>query len=240
VVRLTTSNPAVLKLDYPALLVTLGRIRAIVLDQCPSVEVLSFDGVSGGNNVFAAEVTRLTKWRRYAAIDPSTHRLACQGAPPNSSECDKRIAAYVSAKQMLRGPQFADTEITTLLDISTEDHLVWRTGSVLGKLQLTNIQELAGQFTSNAALADAIIGQSAQACQAEGGVPGEVAAGDYVGDLAYRSVSCQPAGRQAHQSSTLIASRDGWFYVFSLWAEAPHAGDLDDLALTLLQSAAVQ
>jgi hypothetical protein len=235
-VQLTGSDPAVLTLDHPLFLVTLGRIRAIVVGQCPAVEVLTFDGRSRNGRVFAAEVLRLTGWRRYVALDPVTQRPSCEGAAPDPSECNKRIAAYGTVKQLLRGPPFADTELTTMLDTAAEEHVVWRTGSVLGKLQLTNPRELASQFASNAELADAIIAQSEEACRTDGGAPGEIATGDYVGDLAYRSVGCQPVNGQAHQSSVLVASRDGWFYVFNLWAEAPHAEALDGFAIVLLRA----
>ncbi len=239
-VQLTAQNAAAYNLDHAPFALMLGRIRAILVDQCRATELITFDGAAAGRRVFLAEASKLTQWRRFIGLDPTTQQPMCQGASRNSAECDKRAAAYITAKQLMRGSLFDDADLATFLDTGSEEHLAWRTQAVAGRLQLTNPEELGGQYENIAALADAIIGQSADACAGAGGQSGQIATGDYVGDIAYRSLACQPSGQAIYQVSTVIVSRGGWYYVFSLSGEGVNIAAVDDMAGHLIRSIGAQ
>jgi hypothetical protein len=218
VVRLDAPQPSRFDLDHAAFVLMIGRIKSIVLDQCFSAELITFEGRAKGAAAFAMEISRLTKWRRLTRLDPPTRKPLCDGVQPRGADCDRRIAAYATAKQMMRGPAFSEVEIVTLLDTGVADHLVWKANNIVGKLQLSHRGELGGTF-DNGSLADAIAAQTGAACSASGGRAGAPTSATYEKNLAYRGLACQAAGGAVVQNVILVASENDWFYIFSLWSD---------------------
>src|SRR5436853_887146 len=52
-VALTATKPEAFKPETEQFVLMLGRIRAVVMDQCPAVERLIFDGAAGQRAVFS-------------------------------------------------------------------------------------------------------------------------------------------------------------------------------------------
>jgi hypothetical protein len=219
VMRLDGPQPSIFNPDNSGFVLMIGRIKSIILDQCPSVELITFEGRSRDRPVFGLELSRLTKWRRLVRLEPVTRKPICDGTEPSGPECDKRVAAYATAKQMMRGPTFADTEIVRLLDTNSGEQLVWNDHRVVGKLQLSHRGELGGQLTDNTALADAIIAQTSAACVAAGGKAGVQSTSSEGGKVAHRAFNCEPAGGRPAQNVVLVTSENDWFYIFSLWSD---------------------
>src|SRR5262245_9629096 len=71
-----------------------GRIRAVVMDQCPTVERIVFEAAAQRRTVLPIEMTRLTRWQRLVPVDPETRRPACPRAEPAAAECAKRADAF--------------------------------------------------------------------------------------------------------------------------------------------------
>jgi hypothetical protein len=237
VAKLDAPRPAVFDLDNAAFVLMIGRIKSIILDQCPAAELIVFEGQAKRIPAFALEISRLTNWR-LTKLDPSARKPLCEGKEPSGPECDKRIAAYATAKQIMRGKAFSDIEIIKFLDTSADEHLVWKASSIVGKLQLSHRGEFGGKF-DNGSLADAIAAQTAAACAANGGRAGAPAASTYEKNLAYRGLACQSAAGAVAQNIILVASENDWFYIFSLWSDDPNRSAVSDTAGRLIKAIAV-
>jgi hypothetical protein len=237
VIKLTAPSRAAFNLENPAFVLMIGRIKTIIIDQCPAADLITFEGETNRSLVFTMEMSRLTKWRRLTRLDPVSRKPICDGDQPSAAECDKRAAAYATIKQMMRGPTFADAEIIKLLDTGAVEHLVWRMNSVIGKLQLSHRGELGEQLADNALLADAIIAQTSEACRNGGERASSPTVANYANNLAYRGVTCQSAGRTA-QNVVIVTSENNWYYIFGLWTDDPDKSKVTEVAGQLLDSIA--
>ena len=54
-----------------------GRIRAVVMDQCPAVERIVFHAAAARRPALTIETTRLTRWRGLVHVDAATRRPTC-------------------------------------------------------------------------------------------------------------------------------------------------------------------
>ena len=236
VVRLGGQQRAVFNPENPAFVLMIGRIKTIIVDQCPQAELITFEGEANRSLVFAMEMSRLTKWRRLTRLDPITRTPICDGDQPSAAECDKRVAAYATIKRMMRGPSFADAEIIKLLDTGASEHLVWKTNSIIGKLQLSHRGELGEQLAGTAALADAIIAQTGEACMNGGERASSLSSSTYEGNLAGRGLNCEAASGRIAQNIVLVASENDWFYIFSLWSDDPDSWKVSEVAGRLVKA----
>lgn len=234
-VQLTADNASAYQPEGMPFLQMIGRIRAIINDQCASVERILLEGRVQGKKVFGAEMTRLTRWRRVIRLDPETMRPLCASDGQDRLECDKRLAAYATVTQMMRGPAFADVEITSFLEDRTDLHLAWQGNGAFGALKITHRSEYDNRYTSNAAFADANLQSVERVCLGEGGRTEAVPAGDYGSGLAYRGTLCRRTGAATRINILLVASQGEWFYLFSLWAEEPHIDDAKKMASALAE-----
>jgi hypothetical protein len=234
-VQLTADSDDAYQPEGMPFLQMIGRIRAIINDQCASVARIVLDGQAHGKKVFAAEMTRLTRWRRIIALDPQTMRPLCVPPPADRFECDKRIAAYVTVSRMMQGPTFTDVEITSLLENRTDLQLGWQANGTFGALKITHRSEYDNRYTTNAAFADANLQSVERICVGEGGRAEAVPAADYGSGLAYRSTLCRRTGAATRINILLVASQGDWFYLFSLWGEDPRIDGVKKMAAALAE-----
>jgi len=216
-IRLTAASASRFQADTVPFLQMIGRIRAVVLVQCPSIEHIAFDGVAAGRVVFAAETSRLTKWRRFISLDPKTRRPAC---PPSVTEdaCVAQVEAFLTAQSLMRGRAFDDTELTSVLQPDSND-LAFRSNGVIGKLRITSRSDLGNDFSTAGQFADAIIADISETCTKAGGTAAPVKSKDFGYDLVQREMSCRPPNAPVAQDVILVWASKEKFQVFSLWAE---------------------
>jgi hypothetical protein len=226
-VALTAARPDAFKPEALPFVQMLGRIRAVVIDQCAATERIVYDGIVQQRAVLAIEMTRLTRWRRLFPIDPKTRRPLCPAQEPAATECGKRVDAYSVVHKLIRGDRFADTELTTVLEEGDEAHAVWVSGNVIGKLTIKERSEFAGRYASSGELADAIIQVIGNHCGQNAGperewsqtwsqrTPREVAA---------RGLSCRPMAGAPNHHAVLVTSVGQKIHVFALLASG---GDAD-------------
>jgi hypothetical protein len=239
-VQLGADNASVYQPEGIPFLQMIGRIRAIINDQCPTVERIALEGSADGKKVFAAEMTRLTRWRRIIPIDPETQRPKCPPALTDRIECDKRIAAYTTMSFLMRGPAFADAEITSFLEQRTDLHVAWQQNGVYGAVKISHRSDYGNHYTTNDAFADANLQSIEQACTASGGQSQAMPAATGSVALAYRGRLCRHTGQPIRASILLVASQGDWFYVISLWAEEPHIEAASTQAKSLAEAIAAQ
>ena len=224
VVALTAARADAFKPETLPFVQMLGRIRAVVIDQCPSVERISFDGAAQNRPVVSIEMTRLTKWRRLIKIDPQTRRPPCPTQEPAATECGKRVDAYLLTHRVMRGDSFAETELTTVLDEQDGAHAVWVSGEVIGKLTIKERNELAGRFASNSELAEAVLHGLADQCSREGavheGMWSETWSEGSDREAAVRGFSCRPLADVPNHHAIIVMSIGLRFYVFAFLARA--------------------
>jgi hypothetical protein len=236
-VALTAAKPDAFKPEGLPFVQMLGRIRAIVMHQCPLVERIAFDGVSEQRTVLSIEMTRLTRWRRMFPIDPKTRRPLCPGQGPAATECGKRADAYLIAHKLIRGDRFVDSELTAVLEESDESHAVWISGNVVGKLTIRERSEFAGRYASSGELAAAIVEVIGNQCSRDGagrerewsqtwsrGAPYEVAA---------RGLSCRPTAGEPNHYAVLVTSVGPRFHVFAMLASGKDADSAKAVATIL-------
>ena len=218
VVELTAAKADAFEPETLPLVQMLGRIRAVVIDQCPRVERISFDGTAQNRPAVSIEMTRLTKWRRLFNVDPKTRRPPCPTQVPAATECGKRVDAYLLIHKIMRGDRFAETELTTTLDEQDGAHAVWVSGEVIGKLTIKERDEFAGRFASNGQLAEAMLHGLADQCSREGAVQGGMWSETWSegSDLAMRGFSCRPPADISSNHAFIVISRGARFYVFAL------------------------
>ncbi|MGE0565501.1 MAG: hypothetical protein AB7O50_13400 [Pseudolabrys sp.] len=233
-VALNANTATALQAESVAFLRMIGRIRAVVLSQCPQIEVITFEGASAGQTVLNAEMTRLTKWRRFVTRDAATGQPICPPAVPQD-QCGKQADAYLTAVRLFRGDTFADTEIINTLDAES-DNLAFRSKDVIGKLRIITISELADRYPTAIRFADAIATDIAAACTGDGRA-GELAAKlDLSDGLARRSVLCRTPGQAATQNVILVWNTQKTFHVFSLFAEGQASNHASSLAGDLIRA----
>jgi hypothetical protein len=204
-----------------------GRIRAVVMDQCPAVERLVLH-VAARRPALTIETTRLTRWRSLVQVDAATRTPTCPAREPEAADCGKRAEAYVVMHRIMQGEQFADAELTAVLDDQDAAHAVWVAGGVVGKLTIKERGELGGRYASGAQLGDAIATGIAAQCSRDGGTAQPVWAEAWFGgterEVAVRGVSCLPrTGKAAHHAFLVMRAAER-FHVLALLADQ---GDAD-------------
>jgi len=233
VVQLGAANASVYQPESVPLLQMIGRIRAVIHDHCAKVERILIVGFVKEQKVFAAEMTKLTRWRRFISLDPKTETPVCTPPSPDDGECDKRIAAYAAVMDLMHGPAFADVELTSVMEDRTDLHAAWLEKGAFGVLKLSHRSEHDGRYTDNAAFADDNIDGIVKTCMEEGGQTARLPAPDYGGGVSFRSALCRRPGKPLRFNLVLVKSVDDWFYLFILWGEEPHMVAANALALRL-------
>jgi len=232
-IELTAANVRTLEPDSVKFMQMIGRIRAVVLSQCPQTDLIQFAG-TGGGAAFAAETSRLTKWRRFITFDSATRQPNCPPAVPQP-QCAAQAEAYTTAVRLFAGKAFDDTEVVNTLDADSND-LTFRAKNLVGKLRIVSSGDLSGQFTSAAQFADAIAADIGGACAAESGRAETGGPIDHGRQLARRSVLCRIAGRADGQNVILVWQSAGKFRVFSLLSEGATAGEVWPFTAGLVQA----
>lgn len=232
VVELTAGRADDFKPETLPFVQMLGRIRAVVIDQCPSVERISFDGKADNRPAVSIEMTRLTSWRRLVKINARTRRPSCPAQEPAATECGKRTDAYLFMHEIMRGNGFAEAELTTALDEQDPAHVVWVLGDVTGKLTIRERNEFAERFTLSSQLAEIMLRGSVDQCRRDGALPERVWSETVSNpsDLALRGFSCRPKSDPARNHAFIVMSRGTRFYVFALSDEGNNFGTVKQAA----------
>jgi hypothetical protein len=218
VVELTAEKTDAFKPDTLPFVRMLGRIRAVVIDQCASVERIGFDATAKDRPAVSIEMTRLTKWRRLIKLDPRTRRPACPIQEPAETDCGKRADAYLFMHKIMRGDRFSRAELTTVLDEQDTAHAVWVLADIVGKLTIRERNEFAGRFRSNTQLAEAMLDGFVGQCHRDGALPVGIWSETLSdgSDLAVRGFSCRPPNDIANNHAFIVMSKAARFYVFAL------------------------
>ena len=209
----------------------IGRIRAVINNQCRPVEHIVFDGYVGQRLLFAAETSRFTRWRRFLVLDPLTRMPVCSAQV--DPQCERRVGAYLTMRQVMRGDGFAEVEITSLLESGSDWHLTWEAHGVLGGVRLTHRSEVDRELWMNTAFADAHLAQITQICAAGSATILRIPQPDYGPRVASGSVRCETEGRPARVYIILVGVEDEWLYLFSLAAEGTRTSAADAFAVRL-------
>jgi len=222
-VDLVADQPDAIKPDTLPFVRMAGRIRAVVMDQCRAVERIVFHATAPRRPMLTLETTRLTRWRGLVQLDPATRRPTCPTQEPEAADCGKRAEAYLAMHRIMQGAQFAEAELTTVLDSQEAAHAVWVAGGVVGKLTIKDRAELGGRYAASAQLGDAIAAGVAAQCSRDGGRAEPMwAEGWFDGterELAVRGLSCRPrTGKTAHHAF-LVMQALGRFHVLALLAD---------------------
>lgn len=223
--------------EAPAFIQMLGRIRAIVMDHCPKIERIAFDAATQQRAVMSIEMTRLTKWRRFIRVHPSTRRPLC-AYKQQEAECGKRIDAYVLTHKLMRGEPFEMTELTSVLEEESGAHAVWRSGEVTGKLTIKERSDFAGQFMTGGQLADATAGALSTLCSREGRQPellwSEAWPRPTGEETAVRGHSCRISAGAIEHHALIVSSTGTSFQVFALLASGTDSKEARSAARNLV------
>jgi hypothetical protein len=233
VVELSASKASVYQPEGIPFVKMIGRIRAIIDGQCPKVERILYVGFAGDRKVFAAEMTKLTRWRRIISLDPETETPACK---PTGDACARRVAAYVKVMQVMSGPFFADVELTSVMENRNDLDASWTANQAFGALKLSRRSEHEGRHADSAAFADANRDKLEEACKEEGGRPVRLQGPDYGNVLAFRSVLCQRPGKPSRLNIVVVTSEGDWSYMFSLWGEEPNMAPANTMATRIAEA----
>jgi hypothetical protein len=236
VVELSADKASVFQPEGAAFLRMIGRIRAIINNQCPKVERILYAGFAGDAKAFAAEMTKLTQWRRVINLDPETETPACTSAADNKEACARRVAAYVKVTQLMDGPFFADISLTSVMEDRDDLEVGWEANQAFGALKLTRRSEHEGRYADAAAFADANRGGIEEACKEDGGQPMQLQGPDYGNVLAFRSVLCQRPGKPSRLNIVVVTAEGDWFYLFSLWGEEPNMAPANTMATRIAEA----
>jgi hypothetical protein len=238
VVELTAARADDFKPETLPFVQMVGRIRAIVMDQCPSVERINFDGRSDNRPVVSMEMTRLTNWRRLIGINPRTRKPPCPTQEPAAAECGRRADAYLLMHQIMRGNEFAAAELTSALNEQDAAHVVWVLGDVVGKLTIKEHNDYAGRFTLSSQLAEVMLFGLVDQCRREGALPEGIWSENLPNpsDLAMRGFSCRPTSDPWRNHAFIVMSKDTRFYVFALSDGGNNAGMVKLAAQKLAQA----
>jgi len=236
VVELSSDKASVYQPEGAPLLKMIGRIRAIINDQCSKVERILYVGFAGDQKVFAAEMTKLTQWRRVINLDPETETPACKPTEQNDDPCQKRVAAYVKVMQVMSGPFFADIELTSVMEGRDDRDVGWEANHAFGALKLSRRSALKDRYADSAAFADANRGGLEEACKEDGGQPMQIQGPDYGNALAFRSVLCKRPDKPSRLNIVLVVSEGDWVYLFSLWGEEPNMAAANTMATQLAEA----
>jgi hypothetical protein len=233
VVELSSDKASVYQPEGVPFLKMMGRIRAIINDQCPKVERIVYAGFTRDRKVFAVEMTKLTGWRRVISLDPETETPACR--QPGDA-CDRQVAAYVKLTQIMNGPFFADVELTSVMENRNDLDAGWTSKQAFGALKLSRRSEHKGRYADSAAFADANKGGIEEACKEEGGRTVQLQGPDYGNVLAFRSVLCQRPGKPSRLNIVVVTSEGEWFYLFSFWGEEPNMAPANTMATRVAEA----
>lgn len=220
-IKLTAGNAGAFKPEAPEFVRMIGRIRAVVTDQCPATERIRFDASSEKRVVMALEITRLTKWRRLFNVDSRTRKPICT---TQSDECALRADAYLMTHKIMRGERFAQAELTSVMDEQDEAHAVWTLGDVVGKLTIKDRSTLLGRYLSVSKLADAIMSGIVHQCAGEGAAQEQPwsetwSEGAYE-DIAVRGASCRPKDGPPTHHTLLVALAGQRVQIFAFWTRS--------------------
>lgn len=235
-IRLTAPTERAFASDTVPFLQMIGRIRAVVLSQCPEIENIRFEGEASGRTVYSAETSRLTRWRRIIELDPTTHKPMCPSE--RAERCPAQVEAYLSAQRLFRGDSFADTELTSVLEPDSGD-LTLRAGDVVGKLRIAAREQIAKEFATAPQFASAIISDIDEGCRQSGGRPEAEKPRDFDPALAERATICREPNKPAAYNIILVWATNDNFHVFSLWTEGRGNrgfGVADRLARAIMRS----
>lgn len=236
VVQLGADDASVYQPEGAPFLKMVGRIRAIINDQCPQVERILYVGFVKEQKVFAAEMTKLTRWRRFIALDPESEAPTCAPADGDAGECNKRIAAYATLMRIMSRPAFADVELTSVMEDRTDFDAAWKANGAFGALKLSHHSEYDGRYADNAAFADANAAGAEEDCKDEGGQPSRIPATDYGKTVAVRSMLCRRPDKPSQLSIVVVTSANDWFYLFSLWGEEPNMAAANTMATRIAEA----
>jgi hypothetical protein len=239
VVQLGAPQASAYQPESAPFLQMIGRIRAVIHGQCNKVERILFIGFAREQRVFAAEMTRLTRWRRLISLDPETESPSCASASQDDNECDKRAAAYAIATQVMTGPGFADVELTSVLEDRTDLHAAWQAKGVFGALKLSHSSEYDDRYATSTDFAEANVKGLVEACGEDGGRTSPMPGRDF-GAIALRSVVCRRPGKPPEVNIVVVKSQDDWFYLFSLSGEERHTAAANAFANRLAQTLAAR
>lgn len=156
-------------------------------------------------------------WRRVIELDPSTRQPLCPSS--GGSSCPAQAQAYVTARDLMRGPAFANVTVTSTMQPDTHD-LAFKAGDVIGKLRIAPKAEYAKTFPEPDDFARAIVAGIDRACRERGSNPGD-AWGFSEGILARRGTTCRPRAGAPSRSIVLVWSTGPSFRVFSLLDNGP-------------------
>lgn len=220
-VRLTAGNASAFKSEVPEFVRMIGRIRAIVTDQCPAAERILFDALVQNRAVTAIEITRLTKWRRLFNVDVRTRKPVCS---PQAQDCTLRAEAYLVTHRIMRGERFAQTELTSVMDQESEAHAVWLSGDVIGKLTVQNRSVLLGRYSSISNFADAIMSGIVHQCAGEGARQerpwSETWPEGPNTEIAVRGVSCRSNDDPPIHHTLLVTPAGDQIQIFAFWTRS--------------------
>jgi hypothetical protein len=214
-VRLSaTSADAYKTADTIPFVQMLGRIRAVILSQCETAETIVFEGRAEKQIAFAAEMSRLTKWRRIINLEHKSRKPLC---PVDSSEtqCKDQIELYLTARAALKGEAFRDVEIVRALE-SDADDLTFRIDKVVGKIRIARGDTVVS-FPKAAKFADAIGADIAASCEKERGAVEVIKAADFGVEISRRGSICR-AANQSSTTTVLVWTKGDTFRVLSLWS----------------------
>jgi hypothetical protein len=222
VVKLSSGSADVFQPDAIPFLQMIGRIEAVVISQCPAIEKISFDGfVDSDRRVFAAEASRLTRWRRFIGLEPETRRPICQSS--ESMNCASKIDAYAMVHALMRGAGFADVAVTALLQPDDSD-LSFRFKDVVGKVRITPSDEIPPELAAADKFARAIAESIAEGCRADTGIADSIVQKAHGADLAEAELSCTQANKKKAKNIVIVSKSNDKFRVLSFWAENPGQG----------------
>ena len=210
----------------------IGRIRAVILDQCPLAERLQFEGQVKAKRAVVFETTRVTSWARLIQLTDDGAPELCTAAAP----CEGRRLAYAHALQLLSGTEFADWVID-IRRSSTADGVLWRSKLASGKLSVVGNSILSTHGTDAGQLADALLKEIGERCLADTGKL-ETYWGESYGDAIHvRGLSCRREGKaQEEHAVAVMATASGYSLASALAIGAPAKTAAGDVRL-LAQSA---
>ena len=229
VVRLEAASRAAFRPRDVPFQQMIGRIRAVVTGQCSIIESLSFEGTVKEALAFAAETSKLTRWRHLVVLDPVTRRPVCLFGQEAHADCARRAQAYLVARQALNPIVLADLELTTVLDPRAPIHLGWRSDGVTGKLTIAEGDRLADYYESANALAESYIEELGAGCTDQGGALAEKWLLEGFKEITLGGFECRK-GAARETTSVVVAGTPSGFDVFSMASDKAEPESVKSMA----------